>query len=226
MTRAVPALALLVAALAPRVAAAQEPGGLGPTYVEPPERPALPAPPPPPAPPAPPTPATPPPSPPESAADLAPTPPKETLDGFGVRAAASGAVTSLLGLAFTGWSGAVALGGEVTNNAEVYVGVSYGQARTGNGLGIRETTLDATVAALVAPVHLGFGAGFMYMQIPRISEPNTSIERVGIGLHGWASVDLLRPTRRQALFVALQPDADWVMPQVLLRVTLGLGYRL
>jgi hypothetical protein len=216
VTRVAPALALLIAAFA-RVAAAQEPGGLGPTYLEPAERP---------EPPAPREATTTPSSPPESAPDPATAPRKEALDGLGVRGAASGAVTSLLGLAFTGWSGAVGLGGQVTNDAEVYVGVSYGQARTGNGLGIRETTLDATATAIVAPVHLGLGAGFMYMQIPRISEPNTSIERVGIGLHGWASVDLLRPTRRQALFIALRPDADWVVPQLLLRVTLGLGYRL
>jgi hypothetical protein len=208
VNRSATAVVLLAAAFAPQVAAAQEPGGLGPTYVAPSEQP----------PPSPPSPL-------EATAEPSAAPPKKELDGLGVRVAASDAVTSLLGLAFTGWNGAVGLGGQLSRDAEVYVGVSYGQARTGNGLGIREGTLDATVAALVAPVHLGLGAGFMYMQIPRISEPGTSIDRVGIGLHGWASVDLLRPTRRQALFIALRPDADWVVPKLLMRVTLGLGYR-
>ncbi len=206
-------VASLVAAvvLTSRVAEAQEAGGIGPGFAEPePE-------------PTPPTasarPVEPPPPPP------APTTATRGEDGIGVRAVGSAGASRLLNLSFTGWSGAVAVGGEARRGVEVYVGLSYGQARTSNGLGLYESTLDVTITAALRPVHLGLGGGFVYMQIPRISE-DSSITRGGVGIHGWASVDLVRPTPRQALFIALRPEADWVRPQQLLRVTLGLGYRL
>lgn len=148
--------------------------------------------------------------------------------GVHARFVAAGSYARLLHLGFVGYSGTLGVGGRVARGLDLFVSASYGRARTANGLGLYEAGGDVGLAHAVGPLSFGASLGFVSLEIPRVSEPASSIKRAGLGLQGWVGVDLWRPRddRGQVLFLALRPETDWVGPQVLVRVTAGVGFRL
>jgi hypothetical protein len=112
----------------------------------------------------------------------------------------------------------------VSRDTALYVGASYELGATSYGLRVHQGTLDVTAQQIMGRLRLGLGGNVLYLSIARATE-STTLDRLGLGAHAWASVDLWGDRNGHGVFLAVQPEADWLNPSLMWRAGAFLGAR-